>query len=96
MKVPPREEDTDEPLPSKKDKDGKSKPGEKNDNDKKDADKDDEEPLYMPALGGPKEKMDPRFAKKRRPVKPKSKDGKDDTDDKQMEEREDRHSRPRG
>jgi hypothetical protein len=93
VKVPPREEDTDEPLPSKKDKDGKTKPGEKNDNEKKDAAKDDdEEPLYMPALGGPKEKMDPRFAKKRRPVKPKSKDGKVDADEKQMEERDDRQS----
>ncbi len=56
VKVPPREEDTNEPLPNKKDKDGKTKPGDKND--KKDADKDDDdkEPLYMPALGGPKEK----------------------------------------
>src|SRR5262249_12579768 len=101
VKVPPREEDSDEPLPSKKDKDGKAKPGDKSDKDKKDEAKEDEEPLYMPALGGHKEKMDPRFAKKRRPVKPKSKDGKDDADEKQqskdadekqMKEREDREN----
>ncbi|HWG45822.1 MAG TPA: hypothetical protein VN688_23880 [Gemmataceae bacterium] len=92
VKVPPREEDTNEPLPSKKDKDGKIKPGEKND--KKDAgkDEDEKEPLYMPALGGPKEKIDPRFAKKRRPVKPKPKDGKSDPGEQQREEREDRQN----
>jgi hypothetical protein len=73
-KVPPREEDTNEPLPTK-DKDGNKKPGDKNDK-KADNKDDDEEPLFMPALGGPKEKIDPRFAKKRRPVKPK--DGKSD------------------
>jgi hypothetical protein len=91
VKVPPKEEDTNEPLPAKKDKGDKAKPGDKTD--KKDADKDDDdkEPLYMPALGGPKEKMDPRFAKKRRPVKPKSKDGKDDPDE-QREQMEDKQT----
>jgi hypothetical protein len=69
VKVPPREEDTNEPLPNKNDT--KGKPGEKGEkkDDKKDMDDDDKEPLFMPALGGPREKMDPRFAKKRRPVK---------------------------
>jgi hypothetical protein len=71
VKVPPREEDTNEPLPNKNDP--KGKPGEKGEkgkkDDKKDMEDDDKEPLFMPALGGPREKMDPRFAKKRRPVK---------------------------
>jgi hypothetical protein len=70
-KVPPREEDTDEPLPGKKDKKGektgKTKPGDKKDDKKKDDDED--EPLFMPALGGPKPVTDKRFDKKRRPVK---------------------------
>jgi hypothetical protein len=78
VKVPPREEDTDEPLPGKKDKDGKKKPGEKEDKKADNKDDDDKEPLFMPALRGPKEKEDPRFAKKRRPVK---KDGKNDSED---------------
>ncbi|HEY7310093.1 MAG TPA: hypothetical protein VH643_12095 [Gemmataceae bacterium] len=91
VKVPPREEDTNEPLPNKKDKDGKAKPGDKDDK-KADA-KDDEEPLFMPALGGPKQKEDPRFAKKRRPVKPKdskdTKDGKDDPRDEMADHQND-------
>jgi hypothetical protein len=71
MRVPPREEDTNEPLPSKKDPNarrGDKKEGDKKD-DKKEMDEDDKEPLHMPALGGKREKVDPRFAKKRRPVK---------------------------
>jgi hypothetical protein len=67
--VPPREEDSNEPLPAGKDagKPGDRKPGEKND--KKDVEEDEKEPLFMPALGGVREKIDPRFARKRRPVK---------------------------
>lgn len=79
VKVPPREEDTNEPLPGKKDKDGKNKPNGK-DEKKADAKDDENEPLFMPALGGPKQKEDPRFAGKRRPVKPKA--GKDDENEK--------------
>ncbi len=68
VKVPPREEDTNEPLPTKNDP--KGKPGEKGKKeDKKDMEDEEKEPLFMPALGGPREKLDPRFAKKRRPVK---------------------------
>lgn len=75
VKVPPREEDTDEPLPGQKNKDGKNNRGDKDD--KKAVAKDEEdEPLFLPALGGPRQKIDPRFAKKRRPVKPK--DGNND------------------
>jgi hypothetical protein len=91
VKVPPREEDTDEPLPNRKDKSGKNKPGDKDDKKAGDKNEDDKEPLYMPALGGPKQKIDPRFAKKRRPVKPTAKDGKDDPDD-QRGEMEDRQN----
>jgi hypothetical protein len=63
--VRPKEEDTEEPA-AKKDA------GDKGDQDraaKKDDQKDgDEEPTYAPALGGPKPKIDPRYAKKVRPV----------------------------
>jgi hypothetical protein len=91
VKVPPREEDTNEPLPAKKDKDGPTKAGDKQDKKDADKDEDDKELLFMPALGGPREKMDPRFAKKRRPVKPKTKDGKDDPEE-QREQMEDRQT----
>jgi hypothetical protein len=64
-KVPPREEDSDEPLPNKT---GSAKPGEKAAAKPGEKKEDDEaEKLYMPALGGAKEKVDPRFAKKVRP-----------------------------
>jgi hypothetical protein len=67
--VPPREEDSNEPLPKKKGekKEGDEKGGEKKEGDKKDGDE--EEEKFMPRLGGPKEKVDPRFDKKRRPMK---------------------------
>jgi hypothetical protein len=72
--VPPKEDDPDEPNV----KDAKKgKPG-----DKKAGDKiDDEEPLFMPALGGPRPKEDPRFKDKKRPVQRKPKPGdKNDAD----------------
>jgi hypothetical protein len=89
VKVPPREEDTNEPLPNSKNKDGKTQPGEKKDNKADAKEDDDKEPLYLPALGGPKQKLDPRFAKKRRPVKPK--EGGDKTNQ-QPDEQADRRS----
>ena len=52
--------------------------------DKKDSD-DEEESKFMPRLGGPREKLDPRFAKKRRPVK-KGKNDKEDLEDRQNEQ----------
>jgi hypothetical protein len=78
--TPPREEDSDEPLPEKKgkkgakdkDKEAGDKAGDKKD--KKDDDDEDEEKKFMPRLGGPRQKLDPRFAKKRRPVKRTPKD----------------------
>jgi hypothetical protein len=66
-KVPPREEDSDEPLPKKKDKDEK-KDGGKDGDDPKKGDMDDDEKMYQPRLGGPREKLDPRYAKKARPM----------------------------
>ncbi len=68
-KVRPKEEDTDEPP--KKDGDPKSAAAKGDKKDEKKADKKDdepEEPLYLPALGGPKPKIDPRFAQKVRPI----------------------------
>jgi hypothetical protein len=84
-KVPPKEEDTDEALPGKKDKTGKSDPRA----DKKATEDEDKEPLDMPALGGPKQKVDPRFARKQRPVKRTPPDGKNDRAD--LEERQAQH-----
>src|SRR5262249_34436945 len=91
QKVPPKEEDTDEGDATKKSKDKKAKQDAKTakvKNDKKDDDE--EEPLFMPGLGGPKPKLDPRFAKKLRPTKPKAakKDG-----DSASDPRSDRQSR---
>jgi hypothetical protein len=77
--VRPKEEDTDEPD-AKKAKDA-DKAGQ-GDKDKKAEKKDDEEKedLYLPALGGPRPKEDPRFAGKKRPVERKAKAGKNDND----------------
>lgn len=76
-KVPPRDEDTNEPLPNAKKPGDKTKPGDKKPDDAKDDD--DKEPLDMPALGGPRQVPDKRFAKKRRPTEKKPGD-KDDPD----------------
>ena len=72
VKVPPKEDDTDEPLPQKDkkaQKDAKGKPdrtAKKPDEKKPD---EEDEPLFTPALGGEKPVIDKRFDKKRRPVK---------------------------
>ncbi len=75
VKVPPKEEDTDEPLPGQKDKKKDDKKDAVASKDKKKDDKKDEkeedEPLYQPALSGDKVKPDDRFKKKERPVKKK-------------------------
>jgi hypothetical protein len=72
--VPPAEEDTDEPLPNAA---KKATPGaEKAKADtKKNEDGEEEDPLFMPALGGPRPKLDPRFANKLRPVAKKKAEG---------------------
>lgn len=75
-RVRPKEEDTDEPLPNKKgDKDKQKGDGSSTAQAKGKNDKDDkeEEPTFMPALGGPKPKIDPRYADKQRPVERKAK-----------------------
>jgi hypothetical protein len=91
VQAPPREEDTNDPLPGQKDPKGKA--GANKADKKADAKEDEEkEPLYMPALGGPRVKPDPRFDKKRRPVaRP---PGKGDPHDpgRQREDLEDRQS----
>jgi hypothetical protein len=73
VKVPPKDDDTNEPLPNAKKPDGTANPDEKKPDAAKD---DDEEALDMPALGGPKQVPDKRFDKKKRPVahKPGDKD----------------------
>jgi hypothetical protein len=72
VKVPPKDDDTTEPLPNAKKPDGTAN----TDAQKPDAAKDDDEPLDMPALGGPKQVPDKRFDKRKRPVahKPGDKD----------------------
>lgn len=81
--VPPAEQDTEDVAKDKADKDAKGEAKDKADK-KDDADKalakdkeKEEEPLFMPALGGPKPKLDPRFADKVRPVEKKKKAAKD-------------------
>ena len=70
--VPPKEEDPADPDAAKdkaKDADKAKKDGDEAK--KKDGDeKGEDEPLFLPALGGPKPKLDPRFADKLRPVPP--------------------------
>jgi hypothetical protein len=77
--VRPKEEDTDEPAAEKKDGGDKGDPAKA---DKKDDPKEgEEEPTYAPALGGPKPKIDPRYAKKMRSVSKKPKGDKGEPDD---------------
>jgi len=69
--VPPKEEDpAGEPDAAKGEGAEKKDAGEAEK--KEDAGKAEEEPLFLPALGGPKPKLDPRFADKLRPVPPKA------------------------
>lgn len=76
--VRPKEEDPDEPAIAKKEKTKGSTTGadgkKEKEKDKKESAEEDE-PKFFPALGGPKPKLDPRFAKKVRPIKKKPKEG---------------------
>jgi hypothetical protein len=63
----PREEDSEEPLPSKKGAKDDAGKGDAKKGDKKDDDEDDDEKKFLPQLGGRKDKIDPRYARKRRP-----------------------------
>jgi len=68
--VPPKEEDPADPAAAKPETAAKQDGGAAA---KKDEPaKGEEEPLFLPALGGPKPKLDPRFADKLRPVPPKA------------------------
>ncbi len=94
-KVPPREQDSDTPLPKKKDRGkekerAKDKASDKDDNKKEDED----EPKFMPRLGGPKPKIDPRYKGKMRSTKKKAgKSDKDDADKDDLRQRQDQNSR---
>jgi hypothetical protein len=91
--VRPKEEDTDEPAAARKDGGDKGDPAKA---DKKDDQKDSEdEPTYAPALGGPRPKVDPRYARKMRPVarKPKGDKGEPDDPNGRREELEGRQER---
>jgi hypothetical protein len=70
--VRPKEGDPAEPETG--DTKDKAK-GDKTAKDKAKDDDDDEEPTYVPALGGPKPKIDPRYAKKMRPLTKKGQKG---------------------
>ncbi len=63
--VRPKEEDPDAPAAAKKDK---GDPAAADQKDQKAKGDDEEESKFMPALGGPKPKVDPRFANKMRPL----------------------------
>ena len=77
--VPPKEQDTEEPDDNAKDKqkeDAKQK--------KDEADEEEDRPLFMPVLGGPIPKLDPRFKDKIRKLAKaakKKKKGSDDEED---------------
>jgi hypothetical protein len=91
--VRPKEEDPDEPEPKKaaEAKHAKKTPdAEKKAEEKK---KDEDEPTFMPQLGGPRPKLDPRFAGRLRPVeKMATKDGAADSDRRdRLEERQEKN-----
>lgn len=72
--VRPNEEDPDEAADAQKATQGKKSATAKTD--KKLDDDDEDEPKYMPALGGPRPKIDPRYAKKIRPLRKRPHHGK--------------------
>jgi hypothetical protein len=88
--VPPGEEDPDDAdMPAKTDDATAQDKSDANAKDKKDAADADqvEEDLFMPALGGPRPKLDPRFADKIRPVeKKRDRSGENTPGERQREE----------
>jgi hypothetical protein len=92
-RVPPKEEDPDEPAAAKKKDDAAKK--EDAAVKKKDEAAPEEEELFMPALGGPQPKLDPRFADKLRPLPPRDADAKGDHADEARQERNELLSRQR-
>jgi len=87
-KIPPKEQDTQEGDPTKEDEDGKKK-GEEQKDKKKKGDDEAEEEFFLPALGGLRAELDPRFEKMIRDFKEKLKkqqeDGKKSSDPEQQE-----------
>ena len=84
--VPPSEEDFEEPIEEEPPAESEEQPeDEKNGEDEekdKEVEDEDEPPLYLPALGGRRAVLDPRFARMRRPVAANDKDNADaPTDD---------------
>jgi hypothetical protein len=90
-KAAPKEEDSDEPLPTKKGaKDKPAKSGKaKNKNQKEEDDEDGDERKYLPQLGGKRPRTDPRYAKKLpRREKSRKNDGSPDDPDERREQLE--------
>jgi hypothetical protein len=86
----PREQDSDEPLPKQDDDPARRDDAAANNRGKMEDKKDDEDDdkKFMPQLGGPKPKADPRFADRQRPV---DRQPKDDAERRlQLENRQDR------
>ena len=76
-KIPPKEQDTQEGDPTKEDEDGKKK-GEQKKDKKKKGEEEEEEEFFLPALGGLRAELDPRFEKMIRDFKEKLKKQQDD------------------
>ena len=87
-KIPPKEQDTQEGDPTKENEDAK-KDGEKKKGEKKKGDEEAEEEFFLPALGGLRAELDPRFEKMIRDLKEKLKkqqeNGKEAADPEQQE-----------
>jgi hypothetical protein len=69
--IPPKEEDTEEPAGEPAEEDpaaDAADEAEAEEGMEDEVEEDEEEELFMPALGGPQPKLDPRFAEKLRPV----------------------------
>lgn len=84
--VRPTEEDTEEPETGKTAKQDAKDPKAQADKDKKE--KEEKEDLFLPALGGPKPKIDPRYADKMRPGTKKPKKGGPTSDKERREDLE--------
>jgi len=67
--VPPSEDDPEEPK-SDADAPAASDDGGGEEKEEKKREEDEEPPLYLPALGGPRARLDPRFARRPRPAAP--------------------------
>ena len=82
--VPPAEDDTDEPASTNSVGAAGSEKGRKGEDEKEK--EEEEERLYLPALGGPQPKLDPRFAEKFRPAAKTPRNGATEATKEQREE----------